>query len=249
MKYDLPLRSPWMNAAGSLGYSPDQHGPLDLSSLGIFVTNPISLEPRSPARGERFRAFPGGFLLHTGYPNPGLRNAIRTYAPRWARSSLPVLVHLLARQPGEVEQMVRRLEGREGVAGVEVGLPPESGLELAAAFAEAASGELPVVIRLPLERALELGQVCVERGAAAVSLGAPRGALAGTGGSLASGRLYGPAVLPLALAAVAALTNAHIPVIGAGGVYRPADAQAMLSAGAMAVQLDAVLWGWQMPIP
>jgi dihydroorotate dehydrogenase len=36
-------------------------------------------------------------------------------------------------------------------------------------------------------------------------------------------------------------------VIGSGGVYTPAQAEAMLQAGAIAVQLDAVFWrgGWQ----
>jgi dihydroorotate dehydrogenase len=31
-------------------------------------------------------------------------------------------------------------------------------------------------------------------------------------------------------------------VIGGGGVYRPEQAQAMLAAGALAVQVDAALW-------
>ena len=59
---------------------------------------------------------------------------------------------------------------------------------------------------------------------------------------LLSGRLYGPALLPQALAVVQAVAQAGLPVFGAGGVYSPADEAAMLGAGASAVQLDAVLW-------
>jgi dihydroorotate dehydrogenase len=56
------------------------------------------------------------------------------------------------------------------------------------------------------------------------------------------GRLYGPALLPLALEVVSAIARQGIAVIGAGGLYRQEDIDAMLSAGAAAVQLDAVFW-------
>jgi dihydroorotate dehydrogenase (NAD+) catalytic subunit len=54
--------------------------------------------------------------------------------------------------------------------------------------------------------------------------------------------MYGPAVFPLALRAVAKLAGVGVPVIGAGGVYQPEDAVAMLGAGALAVQIDTALW-------
>ncbi|RPI29157.1 MAG: hypothetical protein EHM70_15985 [Chloroflexota bacterium] len=63
--------------------------------------------------------------------------------------------------------------------------------------------------------------------------------------------MYGPAVFPFALEAVRALAQSGTPVIGAGGVYTPEQAEAMLAAGALAVQLDAVLWkgGWAVEGP
>jgi dihydroorotate dehydrogenase (NAD+) catalytic subunit len=54
--------------------------------------------------------------------------------------------------------------------------------------------------------------------------------------------LYGPAILPLALAAVRTLRRQPLPVIAGGGVYRKEDGEALLAAGALAVQLDSVLW-------
>lgn len=251
MKLDLAFDPPWMNAAGSLGFAPDRHGPVDLSRLGAFVTDPISLEKRSPAHGERYLAYPGGFLLHTGYPNPGLRTAIRRYGEGWGRSPVPVLVHLLCQRVDELSQAVQRLEGIPGVAGIELGFPPEIEVQLASGLIQAAAGELPVIVRLPLERAVEMAAALTKKDAqadslAAFSLGPPRGLLPTPDGSLARGRLYGPGVFPLALRAVKALSAFGVPVIGGGGVYQMEQAEAMLRAGAAAVQLDAVLWrgGW-----
>lgn len=241
-KHDLAIAPPLMNAAGSLGYSPDLHSPVDWSKLGAFVTNPVSLLPRTPARGSRYIPYPGGFLLHTGFPNPGLAQVLRRYARQWGGSPIPVIVHLLAQNVDEVMQMARRLELAEGLAGLEVGLPSEANLEVVGAFTQAASGELPVIVRLPLERAVELAPVAMNSGASAISLGAPRGAFVDHSGGWVQGRMYGPSVLPLSLRVVHELTRLGIPTIGAGGVYTQEDRDAMLAAGALAVQLDYNLW-------
>ena len=246
MKYDLPLRSPLLNAAGSLGFAPDPHSPLDLSRLGAFVTNPVSSQPRTPAHGPRYLPFPGGFLLHTGHPNPGLSAVIRRCGERWGRAGLPVIVHLLAQSANDISSMLRRLETVEGVAGIELGLPSDVDTRAACTLAQAAGGELPVIVRLPMERAVELAPALAAQARqttiAAVSLAPPRGALPGPDGALVSGRLYGPAIFPLALAGLRVVLQTGLPVIGGGGVYTLQQAEAMLAAGAMAVELDTVLW-------
>ncbi len=245
MKYDLHLSAPLMNAAGTLGFAPDPHGPISLEGLGAFITNPISLAPRSPAHGERMLSFPGGFLLHTGYPNPGLKNVIRRQAARWSRSSLPVWVHLLPTRIEETGEMVRLLERVDGVAGVEIGLPPEVDAATALRFLLSAAGELTVIVRVPFERAAELAEALMGPGenlAAAISLAPPRGALPGRDGVLVHGRLYGPSVFPLALATVQSLASQGAAIIASGGIYRREDVEAMLAAGAISVQLDSVLW-------
>jgi dihydroorotate dehydrogenase (NAD+) catalytic subunit len=247
VKFDLAFDPPLMNAAGALGFAPDVRGPIDLARLGAFITNPVSLPPRAPAQGARFLAYPGGFLLHTGHPNPGLSAVIRRYAPRWARSPLPVLVHLLCQGVDELREMVRRLEGQAGVAGFELGMPPDVDATAASALAQAASGELPVIVRLPMERAAQLAPaVAAVAPWVTFSLGPPRGALPLPTAGVARGRLYGPAIFPFALAALRDLVGAGLPVIASGGVFNSAQVQALLAAGALAVQLDAVLWrgGW-----
>ncbi len=241
-KFDLVFKTPLMNAAGMLGFAPDPHGMLDLRRLGAFITDPLSPERRTPAQGRRFISYPGGFLVHTGYPNPGLRAALRRYAPRWKTSQLPVLVHLLAQSVGELQEMLPALEALEGVMGVEIGIPPDADRQVVAAFARAAQGELPVILRLGLDQARPFAGTALENGASAVSLGAPRGVLTGPSGELVQGRLYGPAVYPLALGVVRSLAKDGLVVIAAGGVYTQQQADAMLAAGALGVQLDAVLW-------
>jgi dihydroorotate dehydrogenase len=255
-KFDLSFATPILNAAGSLGFAPPTYGPLDIAQLGAFVTNPISYRGRPPASGRGSQPFPGGFWLHSGYPNPGFQKVLRACGPRWERSPIPVIVHLLAPEPGreglaQLARMARLLEGQEGVMAVELGLPPTIDRADAAALVEAAASELPLIVRLPLDRAVLFSpqraggewERRLEQFVAAISLGPPRGALPQPGShGLAPGRLFGPALLPQTLAAVHLLAASGLVVIGAGGIYAPGDVQAMLAAGASAIQLDAVLW-------
>jgi dihydroorotate dehydrogenase (NAD+) catalytic subunit len=241
-KFDLHFDSPLINAAGTLGYAPDAHGAVDWTRLGAFVTNPISRLPRTPATGTRFLAYPGGFLLHTGHPNPGLSQAIRQYAPAWERSPLPVIVHLLAQNPEELAAMIERLEMVTGVRGVEVGLPADATPGFAHQMARAAFGELPAILRIPLGCSAELARAAADAGISTVSLGQPRGTLIDEDDKLVSGRLYGPAIFPQALQAVQAVSTMGLAVIGGGGVYDPFQVETMLKAGASAVQMGASLW-------
>ena len=247
MKYDLPLASPLINSAGSLGFTPDPRSMLDFSHLGAFVTNPISIRPRPPASGKRLLTFPGGYLLHTGFPNPGISRIIRSYASRWGRSPLPIWVHLLAEDPDAVASMVKRLEMVDGVGCIELGIRPNSDLPAVRTLVQSAVGELPVIVRLPLEQATLLTMALKELPIAAISLGPPYGTLPGPDGTLVRGRLFGPAVFPLALKVLQEVLLSGLPVIAAGGISTTNHVKTMLTAGAFAVQLDAILWCGKIP--
>lgn len=237
----LDLPSQWMNAAGSLGFAPAAGQPLP-APLGLFVTNPISLAPRRAAEAVQLLEFPGGVLLHSGLPNPGLSAALKKHASAWKRAEVPIIVHLLAQSPEELRTMTLRVEGLENVLALEIGIPADASASLVGELCQAGHGELPCIAQLPLTRALELCDAALQAGAAAISLGPARGSLPAAGGRLVSGRLYGPALLPQALEATRQLARQNLPVIAAGGVYSPADGEALLAAGAMAVQVDAGLW-------
>ncbi len=240
-KRDLIFEKPVMNAAGALGFAPDLHGDIPLAQFGAFITNPISLRPRKAAGNPVLIEFPGGFLLHSGLPNPGFHAAIKTYGRRWEEAGLPIIVNLMADRPEETRQMVQALEGAENILAVELGFAPLLAPDIIALVVEMCRGELPLILSLPTEQILELGPRLIELGAAALSFSPPRGALP-RNGELVTGRLFGPALLPRALEVIHSAARLGLPAIGAGGICSKADVDAMLSAGALAVQLDSTLW-------
>jgi dihydroorotate dehydrogenase (NAD+) catalytic subunit len=265
MKRDLYFSKPLMNAAGSLGFAPDSRVEVPWETLGAFVTNPLSRRPRQPAAQPEVIEYPGGFLLHTGLPNPGFRAGIKRYASRWDKSELPVIVHLMADRPEETQHMVRSLETQENVMAAELGFAPLLADDILLLTLEMCLGELPLIFSLPVEQVLSLGPRLIQGGAQAISISAPRGALppppltpapsprfvsaaaplsAKATGELITGRLYGPSLFPRALETVYSAAKIGLPVIGAGGVWSKENAEAMLSAGALAVQVDAALWGF-----
>lgn len=241
MKRDLYFSKPIMNAAGTLGFAPDPHNGIKFDSFGAFVTNPLSLRPRLPAASPALIRYPGGFLIHTGLPNPGLSAALKKYSAKWNRSPIPIIVHLMADRPDETRQMVQMLENEENVMAVELGFAPLLADDIILLNLEMCLGEIPLIFSLPAEQVLSLGPKLIQGGAQAVSISAPRGALP-SGGRLVTGRLQGPSILPRALEIVHSAKILGMPIIGAGGVWAEADAKSMLEAGAMAVQMDAGLW-------
>jgi dihydroorotate dehydrogenase len=241
-KQTLDLRKPLMNAAGSLGFVPDNRAPVDWEQFGAFVSNPISRKPRRPSRGQRVSPFSGGMLLHTGHPNPGFSTSVRRFARRWQRAPVPVIVHLLGDSPENMPSMIVRMEEIENILAVEIGLPNAVDASEAVEIIRASVGELPIIARLPMAQAEELGTSVLDAGATAVSLGPPRGAFPDLEGKLVYGRQYGPAIFPQALRVVSELAKAGVQVIGGGGVYGLEQVKAMLAVGAVGVQLDTVLW-------
>ncbi len=110
-KQDLFLSHPFVNAAGTLGFAPDPHAMDFLDQLGAFITHPIRRRSRVPAGKRCCLPDPGGFLLHTGLPNPGISRAISRYRPAWAGASLPVIVNLLVETPETLVEMIRKIGG------------------------------------------------------------------------------------------------------------------------------------------
>jgi dihydroorotate dehydrogenase (NAD+) catalytic subunit len=253
-KNDLSFRNPLMNAAGMLGFAPDTHAAEHSSSFwgsempGAFVTNPLSLRPRLPSSEPALIEYPGGLLLHSGLPNPGLSTAIKKYSRAWAGAQLPVIVHLMADRPEETARMVRSLEGLDNIAAIELGFAPLLTADIILMAVEMSLGELPLIVNLPLEQVLSLGPQIIERGAAALSFAAPRGTLPALAAGpderhpVVTGRLFGPALFPQSLDLLRSATRLGLPVIGGVGVYSLEQAQVMLDCGAQAVQIDTVLW-------
>lgn len=250
MKRDLYFDKPLVNAAGSLGFAPDSRNSDfrslgdfgSLKQLGAFITNPISFRPRFPTSHPAVVEFPGGFLMHTGLPNPGFHAALKKYSARWNRADLPVIVHLMADRPEETQNMVRELENAENVMAVQLGFAPLLADDIILLNLEMCLGEIPLIFALPHEQVLTLGRPLMDGGASAISIAPPRGALYEKAGNLITGRMYGQSLFPRSLDIVRSAGMIGLPVIGSGGVWSQADVESMLAAGAMAVEVDARLW-------
>lgn len=241
-KRGLTFQKRLMNAAGTLGFAPETRLPLNWVDFGAFITNPISLRPRRPAVEPALIEYPGGFLLHSGLPNPGFSQVLKQYAAKWERANLPIIVHLMADRPEESQRMTRQLENIENVMAVELGFAPLLADDIILLAVEMSAGELPLMVNLPWEQVLRLGPQVLAAGAEAISLAPPRGALMVPGGDVVHGRLFGPALLAQSLFLTRQAARAGLPVIGGCGVYSRADVDVMLNHGALAVQVDAVLW-------
>lgn len=238
---DLSFR--WMNQTGTLGFSPTATG---TPKNAIFITNPISPRARVPSADRNLTSFPGGFLLHTGLPNAGWNAIRRMYAEHWAQSAVPVWVHLFSQDPGELEVMVRGCEELEGIAAIELGLPPACPRDWMLQQVRAARGELPLVVHIPLGEDPLLFRNLPEE-VSAVTLGAPRGSLpAGRGRKVIHGRLHGPGLFPLLLEGLINLKQGEIPII-LSGICNREDAKIALQCGAAAIQIDHLCWNNDSP--
>lgn len=247
-KTSLLLSTPVMPAAGTVGFGDNYRRLLDYEKLGAIITNPVTIEQWNPASGTRLVPLPGGILVHTGLPNPGLKRVIQQNRRVWERLPIPVLLHLVGTGAHHLKQAGEMIDGLDVVAGIELGLNDD--IDEGEAFtlvSAAAAIEKPLLVRLPFYEAFHLAPAVLDAGAdALVVSGAPRGTARDEHtGRLVSGRIYGPLVKPLILRIVGRLRRqvpAEIPIIGAGGIHSPQDARDYIEAGAVAVQVDTATW-------
>jgi len=244
-KQGLSLTHPTMTAAGCFGYTALSGQLVEMASLGAVVTNPVSLRPRHGPQQPRLVEIPGGLVLNTGQENPGVRRVIQSHAGRWRRLGVPVIVHLARDLPEAVARCAQALASTGAVAALEVELDANMpSAEVGALLQAAQTGELPLLVKLPLANARQLACISVEWGADALVIGAPPPAAAyHPSGQLVTGRLYGPTLHALAMAALVEIRRqVDVPLVGCGGIHSLEDARAFLRAGASAVQLDSILW-------
>jgi dihydroorotate dehydrogenase (NAD+) catalytic subunit len=244
-KVGLSLRSPLLTAAGCYGYGVEFGELVDVALFGAVVTNPVSLRPLPGPPQPRVAELNDGIILNTGDQNPGVRQLIRRYAAAWKRLGCPIIVHLAPEPTDDMARTARALATTGAVAALEVGVAEVgSDSEVAGAVGAARESELPVLARLPLMRAATLATACVRAGADALVVAAPPPAAAfHRSGRLVTGRLYGRLVHALVLPVLEAVRRVtDVPLVGCGGVHNAADVRAMLAVGAVAVQLDGVLW-------
>jgi dihydroorotate dehydrogenase (NAD+) catalytic subunit len=233
-KRSLTLNHPLV-AAGSAAAS----GAL----VGAWVSLPLTLYPRPAPPFPRVVEVAGGALLRTGGANPGLEKMLREQRRAWASSPAPVIVAFAAQGVRDWPAMAARLENVEGVGGIELHL--NSALDAADAIrVTRAATELPILAKLDLDNAAVVAASVVAAGANALVVGRPPRGMVLIEGQPWFGRLYAPAVKPLALRVltqVAAL-KLEVPLVASGGIHSAADVREFLAAGACAAEIDSAVW-------
>jgi dihydroorotate dehydrogenase (NAD+) catalytic subunit len=223
--------------------------------FSAFVSKTITLRPRAGNPPPRLYETAGGMLNSIGLPNKGLEGYLREDLPQLAELPVPLITNVMGSDDAELAELAERVDERDEVAAIELNVScpnVKTGLDIGAVPAELERvmravrprTAKPVVVKLTpntadvaaCARAAEAG------GADAVSLINTLRGMAlhpdldrrwlggGTGG------LSGPAIRPVALAQVAAVTSAvSIPVVGMGGVATGKHASDLLRAGATLV--------------
>jgi dihydroorotate dehydrogenase len=124
---------------------------------------------------------------------------------------------------------------------VELTFAPHLADDIIRLAVELSVGELPIIVSLPAPQVLSLGPQVEALGAAAISMSPPRGSLKRRS-DVVSGRLFGPSLFPPALELLLSACKLGLTMIASGGVSSPSQVEAMLAAGALAVQVDIGLW-------
>ncbi len=254
----LVLPNPIGVASGTFGYGFELGALCPVERLGAIFTKGTTLRPRPGNPPPRVAETTAGMLNAIGLQNPGVEVVRERYAPSWRSWPVPVIVNVAGADLEEYARVAGRLDGVPGIGGIELNISCPNvagGLDFGLDPAQAAScvarvraaTTLPLIVKLSPGAAdiAEVARAVADAGADAVSaintvvgmkvsLALRRPVLAGSG----TGGLSGPAIKPVALAAVARVRAAvAIPVIGIGGIADAADALEFFVAGADAVQV------------
>ena len=251
-KIGLTLANPVMLASSCCGYGAAYQRLLDLSVFGALVTNPITLRPRRGATQPRLVETAAGFVLATGGQNPGVKQVIQQQHKPWLRSATPIIAHLPADEPEDLLRTARALAGlasspgQPTLAALELGIPHPATSREVGRWIDAirAVCPLPLLVKLPLGAAVELAEAAASASADGLVIGSPPlGTALSPTGMPVSGHLYGPALHSLALHELRLVKNmVDLPLVATGGIHSLADAQAFLAAGAMAMQIDSLVF-------
>jgi dihydroorotate dehydrogenase (NAD+) catalytic subunit len=223
--------------------------------FSAFVSKTITPEPRVGNAPRRIWETPAGMINSIGLPNKGLEGFLAEDLPQLAELPVPLFVSVMATGRAEFAKLVEAVGAREEVAGIELNVScpnVHSGLIVGEQPSETAA--LLEVLRPLTAKPLIVKLTPNVADPAAVAAAAERGGAdavslintlkasafdAATGApALAEGHggLSGPAVRPIALQQLRAVTTSvGLPAIGMGGICDGADAAEFLAAGASLV--------------
>ena len=262
-KTGLLLKNPVITASGTFGYGLDYSQLWDVNSLGAMVCKGTTLEARNGHPQPRLAETPSGLLNAIGLQNIGVDALVREMAPLWKNWKVPVLVNIAGERVEDYASLAAKLEGVEGVSGIEVNIScpnvKEGGMEFGTSAVSAAAvtravkshTSLPVIVKLTpnVTDIVEIGLAVEKAGADAVTA---INTLRGMSIDIRKrrplisnlwGGLSGPAVKPVAVYCVYQLAKRlKIPVIGCGGIASAEDCLEFILAGAAAVEIGSAMF-------
>ncbi|HEY8639442.1 MAG TPA: dihydroorotate dehydrogenase [Solirubrobacterales bacterium] len=220
--------------------------------FSAFVSKTITIDARVGNPPPRLWETPAGMINSIGLPNKGLNGFLEHDLPELSLLPVPLTVSVMGTSHDEFTALVDGVGTRPEVAAIELNVScpnVESGLIVGEQPAETRSllealrpiTEKPLIVKLTPNVAdpAAVAHAAEEGGADAVSLINTLKASAIDPATLrpwlgaGSGGLSGPAVRPVALHQLRAVSDAvSIPVIGMGGICNGADALAFFAAGA-----------------
>lgn len=224
--------------------------------LDAFVTKTVTPLPRDGNAPVRIAETDVGMLNTIGLANPGIDAFVAEALPALAALGVPLWVSVGGFAAAGYADSCARLDGRDEVAVIELNVscpnvasPHESAAEIVAAARAATSKRLFAKLSPAVPDLVAVARAAADAGADGLSLvNTIRGA-ALDGRTLrpvlstVTGGLSGPALRPVALAAVLACAAAvDLPIVGMGGVASGRDALELIAAGASAVALGTVLF-------
>ena len=241
-----------LNASGCLDAltAPDTARQLD-----AYVTKTVTPLPREGNPPVRIAETDVGMLNSIGLANPGRERFLSQTLPRLTTLGVPIWVSVGGFSASEYAETCARL-GRDHVAAIELNLScpnvdeaPESAAEIVAACRAATALPLYAKLSPALPSVPDVALAVEAAGADGLSLVNTIRGLSLDPNTLrprlgpAVGGLSGPALKPIALAAVYACRRVtELPIVGMGGVMTGRDALELIAVGATHVALGTVLF-------
>ena len=244
---------PLLNASGCLD---PLTAPEVARSLDAFVTKTVTPLPRGGNAPVRIAETDVGMLNSIGLANPGVDAFVCETLPRLAELAVPLWVSVGGFCAGDFARVCARLDSEAHVAALELNVScpnveeaPETSTEIVRACRSATAKPLYAKLSPASSDLAELARALEAAGADGLSLVNTIRGLALDERTLRPrlargvGGLSGPALRPIALAAVFTCRRAtSLPIVGMGGVRSGRDALELLAAGASAVALGTVLF-------
>jgi dihydroorotate dehydrogenase (NAD+) catalytic subunit len=221
-------------------------------SLDAFVTKTVTPFPREGNAPVRIAETDVGMLNAIGLANPGRERFVAETLPRLRKLGMPLWVSVGGFAAEEYAETCARLEGvtiELNLSCPNVDEAPESAAEIVAACRAATTLPLFAKLSAAVPDVAATARAVKDAGADGLSLVNTVRGLALDKRTLrprldrAIGGLSGPALRPIALAAVYACYRATgLPIVGMGGVATGRDTLELIAAGATDVALGTVLF-------